>query len=98
MNVIDTLEIIFSAMRDSIREDNIFTTLGISPESRLRTSSTLLFEALVDVAIVITDDDNGWIEWYVYENDLGSKAMEAGKPGNLKPITNARELLEVMSA
>lgn len=96
MNKLEVLDVIFEALKDSLREDMIFISLGIDPESPLRASNNILFEGLVDTAMLITGDIDGWINWYVYDNDLGRKAMEAGMPGALKPITNAKELLEVM--
>jgi hypothetical protein len=54
-------------------------------------------DALIDVAMLVSGDNDEWINWYVYDNDLGRKALLAGKPGSLKPITNAKELLEIIN-
>lgn len=38
-------------------------------------------------------DSEGWIMWYILENDYGSKGHEAGYHGNLKPIKTTSDLL-----
>lgn len=38
-------------------------------------------------------DPDGWIMWYILENDYGSKGYDAGYHGNLKPIKTTSDLL-----
>lgn len=97
MNKAEILNVIFEALKDYQREDHIFEFLNIAPESRLRVPQNLLHDALIDVAVLVSGDTEEWVTWYVYDNDLGRRAMEAGQPGALRPITNAKELLEVMN-
>jgi hypothetical protein len=37
-------------------------------------------------------DDSDWIEWYVFENEMGKKGMEAGYNGKEEKITNLDQL------
>ena len=41
-------------------------------------------------------DTSEWLSWYIYENEWGKKKMEAGESGKLKPITNLKDLWELM--
>jgi hypothetical protein len=97
MNKAEILNVIFEALKDSKNGDHIFKFLDIAPESRLRVPQNLMQDALIDVAMLVSGDNDEWINWYVYDNDLGRKALLAGKPGSLKPITNAKELLEIIN-
>ena len=41
-------------------------------------------------------DPQGWIMWYILENDYGDKGYDAGYKGNMKPIKTIEDLLWVM--
>ena len=41
-------------------------------------------------------DPEGWIMWYILENDYGAKGYEAGYTGDLKPIKAPEDLLELI--
>ena len=41
-------------------------------------------------------DIDGWISWYIYDNDCGKKAMKAGYHGKTKPIRTSRQLAQLI--
>ena len=41
-------------------------------------------------------DDSNWLDWFIFENDCGEKAMEAGYDKNLKPIKTIDDLIELI--
>lgn len=43
-------------------------------------------------------DPQGWIMWYILENNYGAKGYDAGYKGNMKPIKTIEDLLWVMYA
>jgi hypothetical protein len=57
-----------------------------------------LFSAIWDSfdALIWIIDTDMWIAWHLWENECGKNAMEAGYDGEMKPITNSRELAELI--
>ena len=58
------------------------------------------FSELVMRSLALVDD-NGWIDWFIYENDLGLKGMKAGyvdelPSGELTPITDINGLVDLI--
>lgn len=43
-------------------------------------------------------DPEGWIMWYILENDYGAKGYEAGYTGDLKPIKTPEDLLSIINS
>lgn len=46
-----------------------------------------------------TKDDfgiEGWIDWFIYENDIGERGGEAGYDGNHKPVKTIDDVLDLM--
>ena len=41
-------------------------------------------------------DPNGWIMWYILENEYGAKGYDAGYKGDMRPIRSPEDLLRVM--
>lgn len=41
-------------------------------------------------------DVNGWIDWYIYDNEFGKREFEAGYDGNVKPIKCLDDLFELI--
>lgn len=41
-------------------------------------------------------DPEGWIFWYVFENDMGKGKKEAGYDGKLKKIENTKDLAQLI--
>lgn len=38
----------------------------------------------------------GWLEWFVYENDCGDRGHDAGYDGNHKPVKTIDDILDLM--
>ena len=56
------------------------------------------FELAVDViSQKYEDETTQWISWYIWENDWGKNAMEAGYDGDMKPIKTTRDLWKVLT-
>jgi hypothetical protein len=57
-----------------------------------------LFSAIWDSfdALIKLIDTDGWLEWHLWENECGKNAMEAGYDGEMKSITNSRDLAELI--
>ena len=41
----------------------------------------------------LVGDGYEWLNWYCFDNDMGKKAYEAGWEGDMRPITQATDLL-----
>jgi len=57
-----------------------------------------LFSAIWDSFDTLTRvvDTDKWVEWHLWDNECGKNQMSAGYDGELKPITNSRELAELI--
>lgn len=42
-------------------------------------------------------DPEGWIMWYILENEYGAKGYDAGYKGDMKPIKTPEDLLQLMN-
>lgn len=42
-------------------------------------------------------DPEGWIMWYILENEYGTKGYDAGYKGDMKPIKTPEDLLQLMN-
>jgi hypothetical protein len=43
-------------------------------------------------------DPQGWIMWYILDNEYGTKGYDAGYKGNMKPIKTTEDLFWVLYA
>ena len=41
-------------------------------------------------------DTDGWIHWYIYENDCGKRKMKAGYDNNLRIIDTPKKLAKLI--
>ena len=41
----------------------------------------------------LVGDGYEWLNWYCFDNDMGKKACKAGWEGDMRPITQAADLL-----
>lgn len=56
-------------------------------------------EFIDDYINVLSDavgDEEGWISWFVFENEFGSAGLSASINGEKRTITNARELWAII--
>lgn len=83
----------------------VTSAMGLQVESPLNEAFYSLFHAAV-IAIEhaatgeapIKDEVGyeGWLEWFIYENDCGERGHEAGYDGNMKQIRTVDDLLDLM--
>lgn len=78
---------------DSFEE--IDSILDIGPENLIFEAMFKLIEPMVNLLEQVYDCD-GWISWYVLENNLGKSKLSAGYDDNLKIISNVEELIELI--
>lgn len=60
-------------------------------EGRLQTCIWSTIETVISFF-----DPDGWIMWYILENEYGTKGYDAGYKDNTKPIKTPEDLLWVM--
>ena len=44
----------------------------------------------------VVGDENGWLCWYVFDNDCGRKGLEAGNKGELTVIDTVAKLVKLI--
>jgi hypothetical protein len=59
--------------------------------------NSMLMALYIELIAELIGVKSDWISWYVWENDFGEKGMSAGYDGKLKPITNLKELYELIT-
>jgi hypothetical protein len=63
----------------------------LDPNGRLYSVTWRIFETMLDRV-----DSNGWIAWYIYDNQCGERAMKAGSTGKTKPIKTPLDLAKLI--
>ena len=78
--------------------DQAHEGLLIAPESPLSDPFWRVHDLAVRALSKLINDDFGCLSWFIYENEYGATALEAGPVGELKPIKaldDLRWLIEV---
>ena len=52
----------------------------------------MFLDSYVDLLSRHVEDNDNWINWFVYENEFGVDKMKAGYDGKEKPIKNIDDL------
>ncbi len=70
------------------------STVGdfINPDCDFLQSAYKVESYLVEALALLVDDKAGWLEWFVYENAFGKKALKAGLKEDLRPIKTLTDL------
>ena len=55
-----------------------------------------VFDSYITLIAIQVGDHGEWIKWFLWENDCGQKAFEAGYDQQTKPIKNLFDLLELI--
>jgi 23S rRNA pseudoU1915 N3-methylase RlmH len=63
----------------------------LDTDGKLHTAIWLSFDLMM-----VHIDQQEWLEWYIYDNDCGSKKMEAGYDSKLSKITTPRQLAKLI--
>lgn len=71
-------------------------TLGYDTESPMITTVERCFSAAVEMTAKLIGDTSGWIDWYIWDNDMGERGMEAGYDNELHPVTSVGQLVELI--
>ena len=83
----------------------VTSAMGLQVESPLNEAFYSLFHtAFIAIEHAFTGDspikdgvgNEGWLEWFIYENDCGQSGMEAGYDGNMKPVKTIDDILDLM--
>lgn len=90
---------IMTAIRDMYNAgsdfyDKISDLIGAYPE---KVADILFPDKIIDVMSDIMDDQEGWLGWYVYENDWGENELEGiDKDGNVILLMTLEDLWELI--
>lgn len=76
--------------------DNLQELFGFSDDSSVYKTLFEQEEYMLDLLEEVLQDDDKWIEWYIYENDCGDRGFEAGYDGMKKPINSVDDLVELI--
>ena len=66
--------------------------LGLPPESPPWLAVQELQTSLTVMTATVVDDRDNWLEWFWMENDMGRKAMLAGKHQQVRAIKTLEDL------
>jgi len=70
--------------------------LGCTADSPLFKAVWECFEDHTKVVAQLVGDREGWIEWYVRENECGAKGMAAGYDGVVMPVKTLSDLVRLI--
>ena len=70
--------------------------LNLGPENPIFEALYSTFDAYSEVLEQLVGDTGGWLDWYVHENELGGKGMEAGPVDDMRPIRTLADLAWVI--
>lgn len=80
--------------------DAIEALFGKDHEGRIQTHLYGLFESYSRLVSIQVGDDNKWLDWFIWDNDCGKKAMEANAPSwkKARKIRTVKDLEAIISA
>lgn len=78
----------------------IESLFGKGPEGRIQTHLHGLFESYSRIVSVQVGDDNAWLQWFLWDNDCGKRAMEAKAKSwkKARKIRTVKDLEAIISA
>jgi hypothetical protein len=82
-------------MAEQKKLDDVIRVIAPTSTGVVEFGGQFLDDYLVLLSYAVGDKE-AWVTWFVFENDFGSKGLLAGAPGQAKPITNARELWDLI--
>jgi len=74
----------------------VIELLDIRPEGPITTALWTTQDALTKATSDLVGDLSEWLTWFIADNEMGAKAMEAGPVGQLRPIKTLDDLLWVI--
>ena len=73
--------------------DAFYKVAGCNPEAPLPDASWKAFDAYTDLVAETIGDKDGWLTWFIWENDCGQKGMKAGFKGKTKKVKTVEDLI-----
>lgn len=77
----------------SARIDEFESIIGCDANSPIISIMYSLHEELTQCVAREIGDTNRWLEWYAWDNLMGSRKLEAGFDDNIKPIASIEDLI-----
>lgn len=73
---------------------------GASPDSTVFKTMYGMFRSYTDMVAAVIGDNDGWLHWFIWENDCGRKKLKAKASTWKKPrtIRNTNDLLKLIWA
>lgn len=86
---------------DKIKESNslvnpVIDALQCEPENPISNSIDLIQTAYTEAVKQLVGDDQDWLDWFWWDNEMGMRGFEAGLRENKRPIKTAEDLVWVM--
>jgi len=80
--------------------DLISVLFGKSQEGHIQDRFRQLFDSYSRIVSIQVGDDNAWLEWFLYDNDCGKKALEARASSwkKARKIRTVKDLEAIISA
>ena len=76
--------------------ENLYKVIGRNPEGPLQDLVYKLFNSLVDKTSEEIGDTLEWLSWFIWDNDMGENAFEAGYDEDTKPIRTIEDLVGLL--
>jgi len=96
-NDMDRLELITKAVESKLQLDSLYDELynmfGMNPESKYSTIVYSILGNYIDLVAEVIGDRSEWLEWYIWDNECGSKGFEAGVNDNIRSVKTPEDLL-----
>lgn len=85
--------------RDDSFSDAMSTAFPeVSTGYMMRPNTEAIIQGMMGLLSALIGDNNGWVEWFVYECDLGSKDMEARmQDGHVIVPRTASDLYDIIT-
>ena len=75
----------------------LYKLLGCNPESPLMETFYRITQAHTDAVALLVGDQDGWLGWFQFDNDMGAKGFEASPPnGKLRKVRNVKNLASLI--
>lgn len=74
----------------------VIELLDLRPEGPITSALWLTQDALTKATADLVGDQAEWLTWFIADNEMGAKAMEAGPVGQLRAIKTLEDLLWVI--
>jgi hypothetical protein len=78
--------------------DDLDRVVGGNPEGQIYQAIARAVDLAIDcVAVAVGDTkEDGWLDWFVYDNSWGEKGYEAGLIGDLRPVRTIADIVDLI--